>query len=137
MQTIDMLQATNTQLQHIPYSRPFLNMFCNSLFEVTLTRDDVSPPWGFSLAGGRQCCMDLFVSRTQMGSPAGVSLTPGEVVVGINGFNVRGASLHEATCLAKRAGYQLVLLVERRCMNVQNEVIVLHKPAGYSCVSYW
>ena len=48
-----------------------------------------------------------------MGSPAAFKLQPGEVIVGINGFDVKDASLHEAASIANKGGYQLVLLVDR------------------------
>ena len=40
-------------------------------------------------------------------------LEPGEVVVGINGYDVRTASLLEATNVVKHAGFQLVLVLDR------------------------
>merc|ERR1711976_329662 len=106
-------------------------MQANGLYDITLTRDDILKPWGFSMAGGQQCGRDLFVSRVLSTSVAHGALEPGDMVVGINGFDVRTATLYEATSLAKHTRNQINLVVERKPMR---EIIVLQTP---SCLSSW
>lgn len=71
-------------------------------------------PWGFRLIGGREFSQPLSIAKISPGSQASrVNLSPGDIVLVINGVSAVNMMHCEAQNLIKAATYQLTLTVER------------------------
>ncbi|XP_052400692.1 PDZ and LIM domain protein 3 [Carassius gibelio] len=80
-------------------------------FSVVL---DGHAPWGFRLIGGRDFSQPLTVAKISPGSKASrVNLSPGDIILAIDGVSAENMMHSEAQNLIKDATYQLTLTVER------------------------
>ncbi|XP_072519751.1 PDZ and LIM domain protein 3b isoform X1 [Salminus brasiliensis] len=71
-------------------------------------------PWGFRLAGGKDFNQPLTVTRVTPGSKASVvNLSPGDVILAIEGVSTEGMTHGEAQNKIKDSTYQLCLKIER------------------------
>uniref|UniRef100_A0A8B9GRL6 PDZ and LIM domain protein 3 n=1 Tax=Astyanax mexicanus TaxID=7994 RepID=A0A8B9GRL6_ASTMX len=71
-------------------------------------------PWGFRLSGGKDFNQPLTVTRVTPGSKAAlVNLTPGDVILAIEGVSTEGMTHGEAQNKIKDSTYQLCLKIER------------------------
>lgn len=71
-------------------------------------------PWGFRLIGGRDFSQPLTIVKISPGSQASrVNLSPGDILLAINGVSAENMMHCEAQNLIKDVTYQLTLTVER------------------------
>ncbi|XP_068606934.1 PDZ and LIM domain protein 3b [Brachionichthys hirsutus] len=75
---------------------------------------DGPAPWGFRLAGGKDFSQPLTISRITPGSKASIAnLSPGDVILAIEGVPAAGMLHCEAQNKIKEATYKLCLTVQR------------------------
>ncbi|XP_051559730.1 PDZ and LIM domain protein 3a [Myxocyprinus asiaticus] len=75
---------------------------------------DGPAPWGFRLIGGRDFSQPLTIAKISPGSRASrANLSPGDIILAIDGVAAENLMHCEAQNLIKNATYQLTLTVER------------------------
>ncbi|XP_059755936.1 LIM domain-binding protein 3 isoform X4 [Balaenoptera ricei] len=97
-------------------------------YSVTLTGPG---PWGFRLQGGKDFNMPLTISRITPGSKAAQSqLSPGDLVVAIDGINTDTMTHLEAQNKIKSASYNLSLTLQKskRPILISTAAPPIHSP---------
>ncbi|XP_016415589.1 PDZ and LIM domain protein 3-like isoform X1 [Sinocyclocheilus rhinocerous] len=75
---------------------------------------DGPAPWGFRLIGGQDFSQPLTIAKISPGSKAArVNLSPGDIILAIDGVSAENMMHSEAQTLIKDATHQLTLTVER------------------------